>query len=80
MTVIKLVSSQEQRPVRGCGTCRFYVRNSHTILSGCDATGDYAATARLEECNEGQMWEPYPPRPPGFWQRLGNLILDKLGG
>ncbi len=65
MNVVKLATSQPQRPVRGCGTCRFFQPSSYSVTShGCRATGTYADNARRGECAEGALWEAKPPRRP----------------
>ena len=58
MTVIRLATSQERRPVPGCGTCRFHKRWG--VLDDCLAVGTLCATARIYECRDGRLWEPKP--------------------
>lgn len=71
MNVIRLAASQERRPVRACGTCRFYRRHS---MTSCTATDRMAFLARRYECNYGEMWEP---KPPSIWRRLVALFRSE---
>lgn len=65
MSVIKLASSQDRRPVHGCGTCRFFKRRHYgPSFDGCEAVGTYAEFARRIECIDGKLWEPIPIKPP----------------
>lgn len=79
--VVRIASSQPTRPVRGCGTCRFFSQDALNMRAydNCDALAIVANQARVF-CN-GNLWEAIPPprqRMPGFWARLGAIILRRL--
>lgn len=63
--VVRLIVSQSAVPVRGCGTCRSFVRRElGPPADGCEATGGYASNARKGACLNGQLWEPLPAHVP----------------
>lgn len=62
--------------VKPCGSCRFHRRHrKEAYLDGCEAVGEYISVARDGECNKGQLWEPQLP---GFWERIGDIIIERL--
>ena len=63
--VIRIATSQPNRPVRGCATCRFFKPSNYgATLHQCHATGTYADYARRGECQHGALWEAKTQRIP----------------
>lgn len=63
--VVRLENSNERLPVKACGSCRHYRIDSWGASSAdCVAASRHAATARIDECRDGRLWEPkLPPVP-----------------
>jgi hypothetical protein len=62
MSVIRLATSQDRKPVRACMTCRYVKIERHgDQFNKCRAVSGYADSARSGECNHGELWEAKPP-------------------
>lgn len=64
-------------PARTCRSCAHYSR-SLSGGAGCEATGSYAGVARKHEDRCGHHARLWAPRPPSFWRRLGEAIIDRV--
>lgn len=63
--VIRLATSQANKPIRACDTCRYYARSPLGVIYGqCHAVSRHAMTARAGECDGGGLWERRPAPTP----------------
>lgn len=78
--IIRLATNQV-KPVRACATCRYFMPDDYPrvhALDYCGAVGDYVSAERPygHICGPaGLMWEPNPPRVPGFIERAWRFIF-----
>lgn len=80
---VKQLQDAADRAVAGmgvptCKTCVHFKKSSW--INECAATGLYAKAARNFQNECGHHARYWTPRPPTFWQRLGNAIIRRVKG
>ena len=80
MNVINLATARERPEVKACESCRHLINpRDDAYIWQCGLSGMYTEVEfKLGECGRSKiLWEP---RPPGFWSRLGDAIIERIKG
>ncbi len=79
MDPIDKMKRDAERPLMmpSCKSCRHLTTRREPMFWKCGAQGgEY--TDRVWRLCAGNLWEPEPPKPPSFWSRLGDAIIERV--